>query len=109
MKDRRVGESLWEEWEESEELGVICFITLDHVSLENEIVRRALASSLQRDGIADSLKDGFSFIEDSKTWFGWSGFLEGDSHLTACDKNGETDLGDFVEKIFPTTWVQINL
>ena len=71
MKDSRVGELLWKEWTGD---GFDCtfdvsavFFTDDHVDLENDVVRRALASALQRDGISISLGNGFQSIEDRKS------------------------------------------
>ena len=51
-----MGELLWKEWtgegyEPLHEYSVT-FFTEDHIDLENELIRRALASALQRDGVA---------------------------------------------------------
>ena len=59
MKDVRIGEHLWSEWDGEGyqnllECGVV-YYTLEHIDLENELVRRGLASALQRDGVAYSL------------------------------------------------------
>lgn len=109
MKDSRVGESLWEEWEglgyETLEDKKI-FYTIDHVSLDNEIVRRALASTLQRDGIADSLGDGFKLLEKSVVSHNWAGFMEEDNEINLCDDSGYTLYGDFIEDINPVTIVE---
>ena len=72
VKDSRVGELLWKEWtgdgfdpqlDES-----IVFFTDEHVDLENELIRRALASALQRDGISISLGNGFQFAGQCTFW-----------------------------------------
>lgn len=111
MKDSRVGELLWKEWtgegfnphfKES-----VVFFTDEHVDLENEVVRRALASALQRDGVSISLGDGFKSIEAAKTTFGYAGEVDQDVDLSVCDENGETPYGDVVDDVFPITWVEV--
>jgi hypothetical protein len=111
LKDTRVGESLWQQWhgygyyptsDESE----IVYFTEEHVDMDNEIVRRALASNLQRDGIADSLSNGFSMIENATIQTGWAGFLEEETEFTYCDEQGETEYGDIVEKTISITWIE---
>ncbi len=67
MKSDRPGDFLWQEWEGSGydprvECSVI-YYTFDHIDLDNDLVRRALASALQRDGVAISLGDGFNLID----------------------------------------------
>lgn len=113
MKDSRVGELLWKEWTGD---GFDCifdisavFFTEDHVDLENDVVRRALASALQRDGISISLGNGFQSIESAAVVTGYSGTVDQDTDLTVCDYSGETRHGDNVDKIIPTTWVEVNL
>ena len=66
MKDSRVGELLWKEWtgegyEPLHEYSVT-FFTEDHIDLENDLIRRALASALQRDGVSVSLGNGLSIL-----------------------------------------------
>lgn len=111
MKDSRVGELLWKEWtgdgfdpqfEES-----VVFFTDEHVDLENEIVRRALASALQRDGISISLGNGFQSLENANITLGYAGEVDEDIDLSVCDENGETPYGDSVDEIVPITWVEV--
>jgi hypothetical protein len=106
VKDSRVGELLWKEWtgdgfdpqlDES-----IVFFTDEHVDLENELIRRALASALQRDGISISL-------ENAKISIGYAGEVDGDIDLSVCDENGETPYGDVVDNVTPVTWVEVLL
>ena len=109
-KDSRIGESLWKQWHgenyypsgESE----LVYFTEEIVDVENEIVRRALASTLQRDGIADSLADGFTMIANSTIENGWAGIIEGEKEYTVCNSSGVTDYGDSVSEIMEITWVE---
>lgn len=111
MRDSRIGECLWREWTgegySPAKAASLIFFTDEHVDLENEVVRRALASALQRDGSAISLGDGYKAIERSTSLQGYSGEVDGDIDLTVCDENGETRDGDIVDEIVPTTWVEI--
>lgn len=114
MKDARLGEELWEEWDgegyEPTEWSVTnIYFTFDSVDLDNEIVRRALASSLQRDGVCHSLADGFKVLDGVKPIYGWVGCLPDENHLTVCDEDGETPYGDILEDVKPSTWVELVL
>lgn len=112
VKYSRAGESLWIEWSGEGFVPArpssIVFFTYGHVDLENEIIRRALASSLQRDGSADSLGSGFRMAEAGIITTGYCGFVDEERHLSLCDKEGETYYGDVVDSIFEVTWVEIN-
>ena len=74
MKDSRKGECLWSEWSgegyRTYDSSTIVFYTEDHVDVEHEVVKRALASALQRDGVVHSLGDAFKKIENAKTSYG---------------------------------------
>jgi hypothetical protein len=112
MKDKRVGESLWIHWDgegypQQKIFTDVIYYTQAYVELENEIVRRALASTLQRDGVADSLADGFNLITDAHIETGWAGIIEGENNYTFCDANGETEYGEYVEEPFEFTWVEL--
>jgi hypothetical protein len=111
VKDTRPGESLWQEWhgqgyEPKTDSGLIYF-THDHIDVENEVVSRALASTLQRDGISHSLADGFNLLTSGSVDIGWGGILEDETEYWACDESGETQYGDFVEKCLPITWIEL--
>jgi len=112
MKDTRSGEQLWLEWEGSgmeTSDSVIHYFTMDHVSLDEEVVRRALASTLQRDGIADSLADGFKLLDGVRIEQVWAGSSEeDDQELTICYSDGETYYGEMVEFPFAITVVYIS-
>lgn len=111
MKDERPGDFLWEEWQgsgyDSKVESSVVYYTFDHIDLENDLVRRALASALQRDGVAVSLGDGFSMIDKSIPYHGWAGIIEEENDYFVCDEHGETEYGDLVDVIMPTTWVEI--
>lgn len=114
MKDVRLGEELWEEWEgENYEFlnpsATNVYFTFENVDLDNEIVRRALASTLQRDGVCHSLADGFRLLEGVKANYGWAGYLEDETYLTVCDELGETQYGDILNEFEPATWVELVL
>lgn len=111
MRDSRAGECLWQEWTgegyDATKSEALVFYTKEHVDLDNDIVRRALASALQRDGSAVSLGNGFGAIEASTNSYGYAGEVDGNRDYTVCDENGETAYGDYVETIIPITWVEI--
>ena len=110
-KDTRLGESLWCEWSGSgydqQSPHSVIFYTFDHVDMDNELIRKALASTLQRDGIADGLSDGFRLILDGHIVYGWAGTLDEDLDFYSCDQSGETEYGDIVDNIEPVTWVEV--
>ena len=98
-----MGELLWKEWtgegyEPLHEYSVT-FFTEDHIDLENDLIRRALASALQRDGVAVTLGKGFQYLESSLANYGYAGEVDGDNELTACDEEGETREGNVVDSI----------
>lgn len=113
MKDSRVGEALWSEWHgylfDQKNESTFVFFTIEHVDLSDEIVKRALASSVQRNGIADSLGQAFKVVEDSTPVHGYAGNIDEDTDLTVCDVDGETFYGEFVDEVFPVTWVEISV
>lgn len=112
MKDSRIGESLWLEWL-GDDYGfftddVVPFYTIGHIDLENEIVKRALASALQRDGIAVSLGDGYKLLDEVIPMLGYAGVVDGDTEMTICAQDGETRNGDIVDEVYQVTWVEIS-
>ena len=110
MKDKRVGEDLWSEWTGEDCLiagSNAIFFTQEHVDLDIELIRRALASALQRTGVANGLGDGFKLIESSQVEYGHAGALVGELDLIACDASGETRYGDTVEEVLEVTWVAL--
>jgi hypothetical protein len=114
VKDSRAGETLWSEWDgrlhfPSSENSIL-FYTIGHVDISNEIVKRALSSALQREGLVDSLGEGFRSVENAiMSFYGHCGYVDSDTELTSCDMYGETDYGDIVDEIFPVTWIEISV
>jgi hypothetical protein len=111
MKDSRKGETLWSEWfgngYSKETPESLVFYTEDHVDIHNEIVRRALASAIQRDGTTDSLGEAFRLLDGPVlVSHGYAGFI--DEELTRCDKDAMTAYEDEAESVLHITWVEIN-
>lgn len=110
MKDIRHGEHLWNSWEGegyfSDTHSEFIYFTLGEVDFDHDLVRRALASTLQRDGVADGLSGGFKLIEASTTVFGFVGMLPGEIEYTVCDEEGDTEYGDRVVEPIYATWVE---
>ena len=77
------------------------------VDTTNEVVRRALASALQRDGLVHSLGDGFRLLENCVVDYMHCGYLEGELQYIVCSSEGETRYGDFVEKPLEITLIEI--
>lgn len=114
MKDSRIGESLWSIWEgeglpTSLSDSEVIYFTHEHVDIDNEVVKRALASSIQRDGISLSLGQSFRMIEQSAVTLGASTTFPDARVPTYCDTQGETPYGDIVESedVVPTTFVEV--
>ncbi len=109
MKDFRKGESLWFIWDgpphRDADPDSLIFYTEEHVDIEEEVVKRALASSLQREGIVSSLGRGFSIIDESTNGHGYMDV--GVDFQVFCDEDGLTADGDIVSEIVPITWVEI--
>jgi hypothetical protein len=111
VKNDRVGDWLWEEWvgdgydpATTEDATVYC--TVDWVDINNDLVKRALASCLQRDGVVDSLSEGFKVAESAIIIKTYAGFLEEEKTMTICNEFGETDLGDLVSSNLLITLVE---
>ena len=109
MKDVRTGECLWLEWTGSGFNKENTFFTVEHVDIEHEIVKRALASALQRDGSAISLGQGYWLVERASVTYGYAGSVDADRELTVCDVDGETREGDKVDEVLAVTWVTFDV
>ena len=111
MKDVRHGEHLWFCWEGDgyfpDTGSDLIYFTLGHVEVDNEVVLRALASTLQRDGVVDSLADGFRMVESATSQQGHAGILDGEQVYLVCDEDGETEYGDQVVESLDATWVEL--
>jgi hypothetical protein len=114
MKDSRKGEALWLEWDGynfDQTLypdNSLVFYTEEHIDMENEIVRRALASSIQRSGSASSLNQGFIMVDTGHSSQTYAGYIDGDVVLTICDADGLTHSGDTVDEVLAITMVEVS-
>jgi hypothetical protein len=111
MKDSRAGESLWSLWEGegySSELGSpIVYYTEGHVDVDHEVVRKALASSIQRDGIVYSLFEAYTLIDSGASSLAWAGSFTGEMYQEVCDEDGLTSHGSPVDSLVPVTFVEV--
>jgi hypothetical protein len=111
MANSRIGESLWEDWNGNGYYSVLpmctVFVTYGHVDIENNVVRRALASHIQRSGYVDSLGQAYALLDRSVFTQGYAGCVDEESDPTVCEDDGETFYGDIVDDILPTTWVEV--
>ena len=108
----RAAEDLWFEWDgigfTSSGYKSVVYFTYDHVDMENSICLGGLASSLQRDGLVDSLFDGRSAIQKSSVFcHGFAGSVDDSPELTICSATGETFYGDFVDTARSITLVEV--
>lgn len=113
MRDTRPGEQLWMPWDGDDSFTLYeegdreIYYTVGHIDIEHEVVRRALASTLQRDGLSDSLADGFRSLENCVVSEGYAGVIDGEMFLSTCDESGMTQYGDKVDEVILITWVQV--
>jgi hypothetical protein len=111
MKDSRIGECLWAIWEgEGYRYGFadsVLYYTYDHVDIDNEVVRKALASSIQRDGLAYSLFEAFQLIDSGISEESWVGMEPEDRYESVCDALGESSSGVALENVMPVTFVEV--
>lgn len=111
MKDSRIGESLWFAWDgdgyEPTIRNSSIYYTEGVVDLDNDLVRKALASSLQRDGLALSLSQGHMMIDAGITSLGFIGTLDGEIYQTVCDAEGGTYSGDQLDDVVEVTWAEV--
>lgn len=110
-KDSRIGESLWfiwdgEDYDFSSESSIV-FYTKEHVDLEEDLIRKALASAIQREGIADSLSGGFSLISSGITQHLYSGYSPISEREYICDSNGVSSRGEDLLSVIPVTVVEV--
>lgn len=110
-KDSRIGESLWFIWEgegyEPFSQDSIIFYTEEHIDIEEDVVRKALASSIQREGISDSLSGGYSLISSGITSHLYAGRSLVSEFLSVCTSNGVVNSGEELVDIVPITCVEI--
>jgi hypothetical protein len=114
MKLSRKGESLWQEWTgtgySQTSNDTVVFYTESHVSLEEPVVLRALASALQREGIVHSLGEAYAAVEKySVVSTGYVGIVDGERDFRICSEDGETFYGDYVDEAVPATFIEVSL
>jgi hypothetical protein len=111
MKDSRVGQLLWSTWEGNGYTAnihnSIVYFTEDHVDVEHEVVKRALASCIQRDGVVFSLSQGFQAIDRAVVTQAWAGFLDGDVYFELCDESGLTSDEVQLQNVIAVTIVEV--
>lgn len=111
MDFNRRGETLWHEWDGTgftpTSVDNVIFCTHGHVNVAEDVVLRALASAVQRDGVSDTLGYAFTAIQPFTAVQGYSGDIDGGPEIAVCDENGETYYGDIVDAVIPTTWVEV--
>lgn len=110
--DRR-GETLWYEWDG---LGLhqtgadsIIYCTIGHVSLGEHVVFNALSSAVQRDGVVDSISRAGTAIQPYTVVHGYAGEIDEGLEMHVCSLEGETYYGEFVDEVFPFTWVEVSI
>jgi ABC-type transport system substrate-binding protein len=111
MKDSRIGECLWAIWEgmgyEDQLPYSVVYYTEDHVDLDQEVVRKALASSIQRDGLVYSLAQGYGAIDAGIVSQKWVGLADGELYEEICDKDGLAFSDGALSNIVPVTFVEV--
>jgi hypothetical protein len=111
MKDSRIGESLWSLWDglgyTPELNSSIVYYTEGHVDIEHELVRKALASSIQRDGIVYSLFEAYNSIDRGRASCVWAGLANDEIYQEVCNEIGVTDSGAEVLELVPITFVEV--
>jgi hypothetical protein len=111
MKDSRIGESLWSIWEgsgyNSELNSSIVYFTEGHVDIEHELVKKALASAIQRDGIVYSIFEAYNSIDSGTTSQRWAGTIEEEVYLEVCNEDGLTESEVELIGVVPVTFVEV--
>lgn len=111
MKDSRIGESLWSIWDglgyTSAYADSIIYSTTGHVDVEHELVKRALASSIQREGIAYSLGESFRLVDQGVVSWGWVGIARDELEETICSESGESEDGSMLSNVAAMTFVEV--
>jgi hypothetical protein len=45
-------------------------------------------------------------LEAAVVGYGWAGYIDSDTEISACNEIGETISGDIVDEVFLVTWVE---
>lgn len=115
MKNDRPGDWLWEQWDgegydsEIDPNKTAVYVTYDDVDVQGDLVKRALASCIQRDGVSDSLADGFRMVDTARVFQGYVGYVDGERFSYVTDEFGVTRDGGSTDTVFQATWVEISL
>lgn len=113
MQYNRSGENLWLEWSgydlptESEES--IIYYTLEWVDVDDETVRRALASALQRSGAVEGLGHAFRSLETAHVTQAYGAHLGGEREWSFYDQEWTPRPDPEVEDFTAITWVEITV
>ena len=110
-KDSRIGESLWFIWDGNDQdpfhRDSIVFYTEEHIDIEEDVVRKAFASSIQREGISDSLSGGFTLIASGISGHTYAGYCLESERQLICNADGYSESGSPLSGVVPVTWVAI--
>lgn len=111
MRFSRIGDNLWQEWDGKDYLPAfadsIVYYTLGWVDLEQGVVLRALASTIQRDGVVDGIGAAYELLEDAELVTGWAAHVGGDDELSFWEEEYAEYTEEFDEPL-EVTWVEIN-
>lgn len=109
MRFSRIGESLWSEWDgydfPQEDPDSIVYFTLGWVDIDQPVVRRALASTIQRDGTAESMGEAYEVLDTAEATQAHAAHVGGDDWFTYFETE-DTQEEDTDTPVF-ATWVEI--
>ena len=112
MKHDRPGDWLWEEWDgyglDQQSQDSVVYVTYGDLDLDSDVVRRAFASALQRDGVATSLGHGYKMFESAVITQGYTGLIDDGLGMSVCSSEGYTAYGDKVDELTNTTWAELS-
>jgi hypothetical protein len=113
MKDSRIGECLWSLWEGDGYVNFlgspVVYYTEEHVDVDHEIVKKALASCIQRDGIVYSLFEAYNLIDSAAVSHSWAGSFPDEVYPELCNEEGRTARGSALRSFVPVTFVELEL
>lgn len=113
MKDSRIGESLWSSWEGDGYVNYlgspVVYYTEGHVDVDHELIKKALASLIQRDGIVYSLFEAYNLIDSAAVSHSWAGSFPDEVYPELCNEEGRTARGALLKVFVPVTFVELEL
>lgn len=112
MRFSRIGDGVWSEWDGSNypvqtEGNPYVYYTRGWVDLQNHSTLRALAVTLQREGIVDGIATVYRLLEDSTAEQGWAVHYGGEYELMYCEDDPEEYADDEYDVPVEITWVEI--